>query len=373
MFDLAIAGGGVMGLACALEEARRGRKVGLFDPAGTEAQASHAAAGILVTRDAHVFSSPFREFYVRSIRQYPQWLAGLAADSGREVPLRRVGDWLVFDLDDLAARDRLETKTRQLERERSLDFTVTDRLPDFLRDACPLGNVKALHFPGEAYVQNRDLLAALRAACEKAGVAFRTGGTVRPWEAAQGLTALTFAEDRWEARQVLLAAGAWSARLLQEMDIVAPMVPVKGQMLRIPRFHASESMVHFNDNMYLVPRGDSLVVGATTEPGTWNEGFDGVGEAYVETQFRRLLPGISRRPLESWSGLRPRTRDRLPWMGWLDQDKGWALCTGHYKCGISMAPLAAQCLSKLLHGEKTPFDLAPFNPWRKQGLVRLKA
>jgi glycine oxidase len=130
-------------------------------------------------------------------------------------------------------------------------------------------------------------------------------------------------------------------------------------------------MVHFNEELYLVPRGDSLVIGATTEPGVWREGFDETGEEYIGRHLDRFLPGVAREPMESWSGFRPRTRDRLPWMGWIDSDRGWAICTGHYKCGVSMAPLAAQCMSRLLKGEKTPIDLAPFNPLRRQGLARL--
>ena len=170
--DLAVAGAGIMGLACALEAARRGKRVGVFDPAGTGTKASFAAAGILVTRDAHAFASPFREFYVRSIRQYPEWLAGITALTGSEIPLHRGGDSLIFDLDDPEAASRLESKRRQFDRERAVDYSETDTLPDFLLDHCPLRNVKVFRFPSEAYVQNRDLLEALRSACEKAGVAF---------------------------------------------------------------------------------------------------------------------------------------------------------------------------------------------------------
>jgi glycine oxidase len=387
-FDLAVAGAGVMGLACALEDARRGRRVGVFEPAIGASQASFAAAGILVTRDAHVFASPFREFYVRSIRLYPEWLAAIAEGAaekvsgaknaaakvaGAGIPLRRGGDHLVFDRDDPAAVERMESKLRQFERERATDYTVSDTLPEALRGHCPAKNVSVFHFPGEAYVQNRDLLAALREACLRAGVVFHAGVPGMPWEYAGGSTRLRFDEEEWDARQVLIAAGAWSVRLLESLGISAPMVAVKGQMVRIRKFHESESMIHFNDDMYLVPRGDSLVVGATTEPGVWSEGFDSTGEAFIESRLKRFLPDVSREPLERWAGLRPRTRDRLPWMGWLDPERGWAICTGHYKCGISMAPLAAQSISRLLHGEKTPIDLSPFNPWRRQGLSKLKA
>ncbi|MDB5105759.1 MAG: glycine oxidase [Fibrobacteres bacterium] len=372
-FDIAVAGAGVMGLACALEEARRGRRVGVFDPAGTGSKASSAAAGILVTRDAHAFASPFREFYVRSIRRYPEWLAGISAASGMEIPLHRGGDHLIFDLDDPAAVLRLEAKQRQLERERASDFTVTDTLPGILEGHCRIRKAKAFHFPGEAYVQNRVLLEALNQACLKAGVAFLAEAPSSPWEHGAGTTRLRFAAEEWDAGQVLIAAGAWSVRLLESLGLDAPMVSVKGQLIRIRKFHGSDAMIHLNDDLYLVPRGDSLVVGATTEPGIWDEEFNEKGEAHIGSRLDRLLPEVSREPLERWAGLRPRTRDRLPWMGWIDPERGWALCTGHYKCGISMAPLAAESMSRLLHGEKTAVDLSPFNPWRRQGLTRTKA
>ena len=370
-YDLAIAGAGIMGLACAFEAARRGRSVCVFDPGTTAAQASHAAAGILVARDAQAFYSPFREFYVRSIRAYPEWLDSVRTASGSEVAYARGGDWLVFDLEDPDAVKRMEEKRRQFEREKAADFTVTDTLPRPLSGHSALTRVATFHFPGEAYVHNRDLLAALRIACGRAGVAFRTGAPAGAWEHAAGTTTLAFADGPLRADQVLIAAGAWTAAILAGLGYTAPMVPVKGQLIRIPRFHASEAMIHFNDEMYLVPRGPDLVVGATSEPGSWSEEFDEAGEAWLEARLAKLLPGVARGPLERWTGIRPRTADRLPWMGWLDAERGWSVCAGHYKSGISMAPLAAACMIKLLGREKPTMDLAPFDPRRKRALARI--
>lgn len=359
-----------MGLACAFEAARRGRSVCVFDPGETSAQASHAAAGILVARDAHVFFSPFREFYVRSIRTYPEWLAAIRTASGTEIPYSRTGDWLVFDLDDSTAVKRLDEKRRQFDREKAAAFTVTDTLPPALAGHSPLSRVATYFFPGEAYVQNRVLLTALRLACLRSGVSFRAEAPTGPWEYSAGTTSLRFAEDTLLAGQVLVAAGAWTLRVLAEQGISAAMLPVKGQLMRIPRFHACDAMIHFNDEMYLIPREEGLVVGATSEPGTWNEDFDAIGGDWLESRLARLLPTVARGPMESWTGIRPRTADRLPWMGWLDAQRGWAVCAGHYKSGISMAPLAATCMLRLLGKEKPPLDLAPFDPWRKKALSR---
>ncbi len=369
-YDLAIAGAGIMGLACAWEASRRGLSVLVFDPEATRAQASWAAAGILVTRDAHVFQSDFRAFYVRSIRRYPAWLEDLRAASGLDIPYARAGDWMVFDLNDPRALKRLGEKERQFAREKAADFTVTDTLPAPLAGRTPVSRVRSYHFPGEAYVQNRDLVAALREACRRAGVAFRREAARGPWTNSAGLTRLPFPGGETRARRVLIAAGAWTAQVLEEQGIRAPVIPVKGQLLRIPDFHGTHSMFHLNDELYLVPRGDSLVCGATSEPGTWDEGFDAKGEAWIGDRLARWLPGIPPDALERWTGIRPRTRDRLPWMGWLDAGRGWAVCAGHYKSGISMAPLASQCLVGLLLREKPSADLAPFDPWRPRGLEK---
>jgi glycine oxidase len=370
VFDLAVVGAGILGLGCAFEEARRGKRVAVIDPAPESMKASWAAAGILVTRGARVFHSPFREFYVRSIRMYPEWLGAIAAAGGSTPELKQGGDFQIFDVGTEAGRRKLESQLSRLDREHAQEVTVTDELPLFLRAHCRLERPKILHFPAEAYVNNRELLGALRDACRRMGVAFIHGAAAMPWESRNGATRFLCGTTEVAARQVLLAAGAWSAKILEALGIKAPMVPVKGQMMRIKSFHIQPCMIHFNDDLYLVPRDGDLVVGATTEAGEWDERFDAKGETYLAENLRHFAPDVAAQPLETWTGLRSRTRDRLPWMGWLDASRGWALCAGHYKSGISMAPLAAQSMSKLLNGEKSTVDLDPFNPWRKQGLSR---
>ncbi len=370
-FDLAIVGAGIMGMGCALEAARVGMRVVIFDPTPLSEKASWAAAGILVTRDAQTFLSPFREFYVRSIHLYPQWLREISILSGMTVSLNHGGDFQVYDLSYPKSAQHYQAKLKQLDREHSRNFTIEDRLPPFLSKHSPLQNVKALHFPAETYVQNRELLTALSQACENVGVHRICGEPNLDFKVTNGKTRIQFAEGELETHKLILTAGTWTGKILENLGLSAPMIPVKGQMIRIQKFYAENCMVHFNEDLYLVPRGDSLIVGATTEAGVWQEGFDERGETYLRQHLERLLPAIAREPMEEWSGLRPRTRDRLPWMGWIDSERGWAICTGHYKCGISMAPLAAQSMTKLIRGEKPQIDLEPFNPWRRQGLSRL--
>ncbi len=368
-FDLVVAGAGIMGMACALEEAQRGQRVVVVDPHTPGLKASWAAAGLLVTRGARVFHSPFREFYVRSIQAYPEWVAKLRALSGHDLPIHACPDYQFFSLTGEKESGNFARRLEQLHKEASIDFEVLNTAPAFLQPHVTLDDYRVIHFPHEAYIQNRDLLEVLRLACEKAGVVFHTGQPIRRLHRdGQASWTVSAGEKTLTGEKLLLAAGAWTNDLLALLDLPRLMVPVKGQMLRMPRFYRQEALVHFSEEIYLVPRGDSLVAGATTEAGVWEEDFTEQGREYLTSRLHAFLGKVDATTLETWTGIRPRTRDRLPLMGYLHPDKSLLICAGHYKCGISMAPLSAACISKLLHDEKPPLDLSAFNPRRKKAL-----
>jgi glycine oxidase len=88
-------------------------------------------------------------------------------------------------------------------------------------------------------------------------------------------------------------------------------------------------------------------------------------------ELARFFPHVKVEWSDTWSGLRPRSADRLPLFGWVDEASQFAIATGLYKSGISLAPLAARALSAVLNGEKPPVDLRPFAPWRAGCLTSL--
>src|SRR5215217_4584632 len=83
-YDLIVLGGGIIGLATALEEIERGKRVAVVDAGPFGRQASWAAAGILATRAGLVGNSPFREFHLRSVASYPEWLRRIETVAGLE-------------------------------------------------------------------------------------------------------------------------------------------------------------------------------------------------------------------------------------------------------------------------------------------------
>ncbi|MDE0579193.1 MAG: FAD-dependent oxidoreductase, partial [bacterium] len=164
-------------------------------------------------------------------------------------------------------------------------------------------------------------------------------------------------------RQVVVAAGAWTGRLLG-----LPIRPIKGQILRLSGpaglLRLPVRGVVRGSSVYAVPRSDGeIVVGATQE----EQGFDTrvtAGGVYeLLRDVLALLPGLSEIDLvETWAGLRPGAPDNAPIIG--TGDDGIVYATGHYRNGILTAPITATAVSALVQGHKTPLDLSPFSPNR---------
>ncbi len=371
--DLAVLGGGIMGLSVAFEEAARGKRVAVLDPHGFGGKASGAAAGILNMRAGVLGGSPFREFHLRSVPMYPEWLARVEAESGIKVPYTRGGDYQIFLGDpakDAETRRILDEREDQLHRERAARFTRLAEWPGFLKPFGAPGPVRLYHFPDEAYVNNRALLEALVAALGRREAGLFPGVRATRLARSEGLNVIEGEGFSLRARQILIAAGAWCNEPLGLLGLSMPLAPAKGQLAMLPNFHGAATMLHGGERFYLIPRGDKLIAGATTENGVWEEGFDEKGERHLGSELGRFFPGVKPGWIETWSGLRPRSRDRLPLLGWVDKGAGIALATGLYKSGVSLAPLASKSLSALLNGEKPPVDLRPFDPWRPAGLSR---
>src|SRR3954452_25277639 len=113
-YDVAVAGGGAIGLACAWRPARSGLRVVVVDSG--ELGAWHAAAGMLApVAEVDFGEQPHLRLGMQSGRRFDAFVAGLAEASGRDPGHRAVGTLVVArDADEAAALDRLATFRRSL-------------------------------------------------------------------------------------------------------------------------------------------------------------------------------------------------------------------------------------------------------------------
>lgn len=147
------------------------------------------------------------------------------------------------------------------------------------------------------------------------------------------------------AEHVILANGYAAHGLSAQIPAVAHMRPVKGQMMRLAHPGLSAPIVRAG-RLYLLSRGASLVVGATSDPNAQPDtGVLAEPLADLRRELAELAPSLATElVVESWAGLRPDTPDHLPLLGPSGIDGIW-LATGTYRNGWLLAPAMAALLA----------------------------
>ncbi|MGH7448075.1 MAG: NAD(P)/FAD-dependent oxidoreductase, partial [Longimicrobiales bacterium] len=220
-------------------------------------------------------------------------------------------------------------------------------------------------------VNNRLLAQALLASAAAAGAAFRTGHAVTSLLVRGGqITGVRLASgEQIEAPHVVLAAGAWSGQI-DGLPRELPVRPVRGQMFSVDARHRSHGQVQepvlqrvvISRRCYIIPRDDGrLIVGATVEDVGFRTGPTPAGIAGLIAAAVSMIPLIEDLPLvETWAGFRPATPDCLPVIGTDPDVRGLIYATGHFRNGILLAPITAECVAALISGAVPPVSLDAF-------------
>jgi glycine oxidase len=356
-FDVAVVGGGAIGLACAWRAAQRGARVVVLD-AG-EPGAWHVAAGMLApVSEAEFGERDLLELGLQSSRRYADFCAALD-DPG----YRATGTLVVArDRDEAEALDRLAAFRRdlglQVERLRP---SQARRLEPALAPTIRL----ALDIEGDHSVDPRKLVAALRRVFDGEQRRARVTGLIVAGERVTGVTL----EDGTllSAGAVVVAAGVHVARLELPEHARVPVRPVKGQVLRLrdPNGPGLVERTIRGEHAYLVPRGDGrYVLGATMEERGWDTTPTAGGVYELLRDLSEIVPGILELDIEELTaGLRPATPDNLPAIG-RGALEGLVWATGHFRNGILLAPVTAELVAGALAGEPMPDWAAAADPLR---------
>jgi glycine oxidase len=338
-FDVAVIGGGVIGLSVAWRARGRGLSVVVLDRGELGGGTTRVAAGMLApASEADSQERSLLALGLESARIWGAFADELRDVSGLDVGLRTQGTLAVArDGDEKAALEReLGLRERLGLRAQRLLPSAARALEPALAPSIRL----AVEFPDDHSVDPRALAVALAAACDRAGVVLRPG------------TEVTRLSDV-DAAQVVLAAGPWSAGLAR-----LPVRPVKGQTIRLRGAALLERTLRFEGG-YLVPRADGrIVLGATEE----ERGFDTTMTALAVHDLLRdaaeLVPGILECEIEELvAGLRPGTPDNAPLIGRLDERV--VVATGHHRNGVLLAPVTARIVAAELAGEASEHAFSP--------------
>ncbi|WP_392479762.1 glycine oxidase ThiO [Nostoc sp. C110] len=376
--EIVIIGGGVIGLAIAIELKMRGTNVTVLCR-DFQAAATHAAAGMLAPDAENITNEAMRSLCWRSRALYPDWTTKLEELTGLNTGYRACGILApVFE----GAEGQGSREQGAGSREQGENFSPLH--PSHCSPASSPAywlNKEAIHqyqpglgaevvggwwYPEDAQVDNKALAQVLRTAAECVGVELKDGITVEAFLQQQGqVVGVQTNAGIIRAAHYVLASGAWSNELLP-----LPVLPRKGQMLsvRLPEFAPEVPLkrILFGDNTYIVPRRDRLIIGATSEdvgftPNNTPDGIQKLLQAAI-----RLYPQLKHYPIqEFWWGFRPATPDELPILG-TSHCQNLTLATGHYRNGILLTPVTAALIADLILEQKSDPLLADFHYSRFQ-------
>jgi glycine oxidase len=370
--DVLVIGGGIIGLVTAWRAAQRGFATAVVDPEPGGGAAQVAAGMLAAVTELHYGEQTLLGLNLASARRYPDFAAELTELTGHDLGYRRCGTLAVaLDADDRAHLRELHA----LQRQSGLDSEwLSGRECRRLEPMLAPGVRGGLRVDGDHQIDPRRLARALVAACERAGVVFH-----RMWaerlsvvrERAAGV--VTADGGTLGAGQVVLAGGSLSGRLdgVPE-DVLPPVRPVKGQVLRltVPKRYApflsrTVRAVVRGSQVYLVPReSGELVVGATSEELGWDTTVTAGGVYELLRDAHELVPGITELPLtETRAGLRPGSPDNAPLLGPTEL-AGLLLATGHYRNGVLLTPVTGDVLAHALTTGELPDEVRPFTPKR---------
>jgi glycine oxidase len=295
--DIAVVGGGLLGRCLAWRASKTGARVALYDAASSRGEGSAAwvAAGMIApTAEAIDADAQIQAMGRHSLALWPQWLAELSVP----VFYRENGTLLLWRGEDAGEALRVERVLASRHAQAYIRRVEGAQVGE-LEPALGARFSQALYLPGEAQVDNRELLKAVAIALEDEGVECH-------WETVISDDALPHAGIIVDCRG-MGAKGDWPK--------------LRGVRGEIVRLHAPEvelhhmlRLLHPRYPVYIAPRAEGrLVVGATSIESDDHSTISVRGALELLTSAYSVLPALAEaRILEFSTQVRPALPDNVP-------------------------------------------------------------
>lgn len=407
--DVAIVGGGSIGLVTALELTGRGVRPVVFERAGDLLESCSAgSAGLLSPAHSTPLPTPgaVREglrymgrrdspFSMRPRPALIPWLIRfiIAARSGKVragTDALRSLSFTSLKLHEELASDGIDTG---LQARGALNIYETERAfaagkdeanaltahgiksevltRDEAREREPALServVGGVFYPNEAQCEPERFVSAIAEAAVAAGALIRTRAEVFGLRTnGSRVEALETADGDVRPREVVVANGAWTAELSRSLGRPIPIEGGKGYHVDLERASSDPSVPVYMQEARVIatPFGDRLRLSGTLQLTGLDMHLDRTRAMATLEAGIRTLRGISRtRVTDVWRGIRPCAPDGLPIIGRPGQIENVVFATGHAMKGVHLAPATACIVADLLTGREPSHDLEPFRPDR---------
>ena len=407
--DVAIIGGGIAGCASAYYLAKKGLAVTLLEKGEIAGEQSGRNWGFVRQQLRDPLEIPLMIACARL------W-QGLEAELEADIEWRQGGILHLADTDvEMAKYEAWLAYARayQLDSRKVSGAEAAALLPGMAHSW-----IGGIYTPSDGQADPVKTTSAFAKAAQRRGAEIRTGCIVEAIETAGGaVTGLRTEAGEIEAKTVLVAAGAWSARLLRTLGVDLPQLRVRSTVLRTRRVPAKTALRVWSPEFGFRQRRDgSFNVGAGASVdhdigvdtlrharAFWSAARNQshnldlhLGRHFFEDlwvhldrtgalgrQMRRdrvLAPAPSAQKVRrclagframfpefgdidiatSWAGVIDVTPDEVPVLGAAPGLRGLVIATGFSGHGFGMGPIAGQLMAEVIAEGKPSLDLEGF-------------
>ncbi len=360
--EIAVIGGGLVGMAVGYGLQRRGRQVTVFDEGDVAFRASRGNFGLVWVQGKGTTLPDYARWTRLSAKLWSDLAGALREETGIAVELAQAGglDFCLSDEEADEAVARLEALRAALDGDYPFEYLGHNTLKAMVPEIGP-SVTGAIYCPEDGHVNPLYLLRALYQAFQCLGGKLENDGPVRSIDHLSPGFRITNGTD-WRADKVVLCAGLSNAKLAPMVGLDAPVEPNRGQVVVCERV---KPFLKFPSVQIRQVGEGAVQIGDSKEDVGFDDGTKAQVIAAIARRAVRIYPLLEHvQVVRTWGALRVMSPDGYPIYDRSRRCPGASLVTCH--SGVTLAAAHVFELARWIADEERPPFVESFSAERFQ-------
>jgi len=177
-----------------------------------------------------------------------------------------------------------------------------------------------------------------------------------------GVSLQTESGRQIEADQLVVAAGAWSNQIAEQLDYTVPMIAKRGyhSMISKPGIELDYPVMSLSKVFVMTPLDDGIRVAGTAEFAALDAEPDYRRAKVLLKHASNYLPGLKAEGVTEWLGQRPMMADSKPIISASPHHRNVFYAFGHGHYGLTQGPTSGRIIADMVVGKEPAVDMKPF-------------
>lgn len=177
-----------------------------------------------------------------------------------------------------------------------------------------------------------------------------------------GVTLKTESGKKLEAGQLVVAAGAWSNSMAEQLDFKVPLIAERGYHSQVsdPGFDLKHPVMSLSRHFVMTPQEDGLRLAGTAEFAALDAKPDYRRAKILLKQAAHYFEGLKTEGVTEWMGQRPAMPDSLPVISASPGHTNVYYAFGHGHYGLTQGPTTGRIIANMVTGSESSINLSAF-------------